>query len=71
MKKLDKTVKRESSDDIFEKGSKFVIVTLEPPNLIGFRLKKTRSKYYLTAGTGYILALKAHINAQKKSKGKK
>ena len=69
MTKLNKIIKRESDATVFEKSKhRNIIITLEPPNLLGFRLKGTRRKYYLTSESCYVLALKAELMAQKKLK---
>ena len=58
-------VRRESLGTVFERGKRRpVVVSIEPPNLLGFRLKGTRRTYYLTAEAGYLMAIKAVLRAQ-------
>jgi len=72
MTKVKKAVYRETAGGIFSQGKKRpVIVSLEPPNVIGFRLKGTRRTYTLTAEGCFMQALKAHLAAEKKEKTKK
>lgn len=68
---LKKTVKRVSSDLVREAGKiRQIVVSLEPPCLLGFRAKGCRKTYYLTAEVCYSLAVKAHVLDQKKQKAK-
>lgn len=68
---LKKPVHRESRGLIREAGKvRQIIITLQPPNLIGFRAKGCRKMYYLTADACYMLAVKAEILAQKREKKK-
>lgn len=69
MVKLKKPVYRESSDLVREAGQvRQVIVSLEPPCLLGFRAKGCRTTYYLTAASCYHTAVKAHVLDLKKQK---
>jgi len=47
-----------------------VIVSLEPPNVIGFRLKGLRRTFFLTVEGCYMQAVKAAVAAEKKEKAK-
>lgn len=68
---VKKPVKRETHGGIFEKGKRRpVIVSIEPPNLLGLRLKGTQRTYYITAEGAYMAALRAALIAQKKEKEK-
>lgn len=68
MTTIRRTVKREMLDEIFERGNRRVIVSLEAPNMVGFRAKGTRRTYYLTASVGWHVALNAHVAAEKRRK---
>lgn len=69
MTKLQKPVARETFAFVRELGKfREVIVTLEPPNLIGFRLKGTRRTYYLEAASAYHAAVKAKVAADQREK---
>lgn len=71
MTKLNKPISRETYDTLFEAGkNRPVIVSVEPPNLIGFRLKGTRRTYYLTAEKLYWLALQTELRAKAAEKRK-
>ncbi len=68
---LKKTVKRVSSDLVREAGKiRQIVVSLEPPCLLGFRAKGCRKTYYLTAEVCYSLAIKAHVLDLKRQKAK-
>jgi hypothetical protein len=67
--KLRRRIARESEAAIWEqRQNRPVIVSLEPPDLIGFRLKGTRRTYHLTAGRCYRLAVQASIEYDRKQK---
>lgn len=69
MTKLNKAIKRESSDSIFEqRKARPVIITLNPPNLVGLRLKGTLRTYYLPAEKLYRLAVQASIEHERKQR---
>lgn len=71
MTKLSKPLQRETSARQFERGkNREVIVSLEPPSRLGFRLKGTKRTFYLEAGACYDLATKAHLFAVAKEKKK-
>ena len=77
MTKLTKKVARETGATVFERKVRPVIVSFEPPDLIGFRLKGTRRTYFLPAGSCYYMAVKGTVAAERaaklaaKKKGKK
>lgn len=69
--KVRKPLYRETIGGVFSAGkTRPVIVSLEPPNVIGFRLKGMRRTYYLTAEGLFFQALKAQLAAEKKEKTK-
>lgn len=69
--KCTKPVFRETHGGILERGKvRPVIVSIEPPDVIGFRLKGMRTTYYLTAGGCFMQAVKAKIAGEKKEKAK-
>ena len=48
MTKLNRPVRRETQATSWERSKiRPIIVSIEPPNLLGFRLKGTRRTYYL------------------------
>ena len=63
------TIRETQGEGVFERSLwRPVIVTVEYPDLIGFRLKGTRRVYRMTAETGFLHAVKmwnAHIKAEK------
>ncbi len=62
MTKLTRVVERETLGTIYSQGKeREVIVSLSPPNVIGFRLKGTHQVYYLTSDGCFMAALKADI----------
>ena len=78
MTMLKRKLTRETSATIFEQGRhRAVMVSLEPPCLIGLRLKGTRRTFYLSADKAYLAAVKAHIaveardNSQRRKKAKR
>lgn len=72
MTKLTKPVRRETDSTVYEQGKhRPVIVSLEPPGLITFRLKGTRRTYRLTVDGCYLLAVKAHLEGLRREKRKK
>ncbi len=69
MTKVKKPVSRESGGTVYERGkNRPVIVILEPPDVIGFRLKGMSKVYRLTTEGCYMAALKADIALKKKEK---
>lgn len=72
MTTLKRKLVRETSATIFELGRhRAVMVSLEPPCLIGLRLKGTRRTFYLTADKTYLAAVKAHVVAEARDKGQR
>jgi len=72
MTDLKKTVKRVSAGVVREAGRlRKVVVILESPNVIKFRAKGCRRSYSLTTDACYHLAIKAHVQDQKRQKTKK
>jgi hypothetical protein len=69
MTKVKKAVSRESGGTVYERGKhRNVIVILEPPDVIGFRLKGMRHVFRLTTEGCYMAAVKAEIALKKKEK---
>lgn len=66
--RVGKVTKREAQGEgVYERCQwRPVIVTIEYPDLIGFRLKGTRRIYRMTAETGFLHAVKMW-NAHEKS----
>jgi hypothetical protein len=48
-----------------------VVVTLYPNATIGFRAKRTRTEYRLPLETAYLMAIKAHEQAERQEKKKR
>ena len=66
---IRRTVKRETFGTVFDRGKRrAVIVTIEQPSLLGFRLKGTRKTYYLTAEAMYWKAVQCHVADEKRRK---
>jgi hypothetical protein len=71
MTDLKKKVSRVTTAQRFERGKRReIIVILEPPDLLGFRLKGQRRTEYLDAESCYCLAVKARVAAEAKEKRK-
>lgn len=71
MTKLKRTVRRETHGTVYSQGKhREVIVSIEPPNVLGFRLKGTRRTYYLTSDGCYLVAVKAALLAEKRERSK-
>jgi hypothetical protein len=69
MTDLLKPVSRRSHGTIFEKSKeRRVIVTLIPPNVLTFRLERTKGEYALTAEKCFQLAVEASVQADKRRK---
>jgi len=69
--KVNKPLYRETCGGIFSRGkTRPVIVSLEPPNVVGFRLKGMHTTYHLTAEGCFMQALKAHLALEKREKAK-
>jgi hypothetical protein len=68
---LKTKVERVSNARIFERSKqREVVIILEPPALVGFRLKGTKRTYWLPADVCYLMALKASQKDEAKRKGK-
>jgi hypothetical protein len=66
---LRKAISRVTKSEVREAGRmRKVIVTLRPPNIIGFRTKGCRTEYQITADGGYWAAMRAHTIAESKEK---
>jgi hypothetical protein len=69
MTDLKKTVSRVSTARIFERSKhRPVIIVLEPPARVGFRLQGTRRTYFLDADTLYMAAVREHEREAQKEK---
>ena len=69
---LHKPVRRVSGVKQYERGkSRPIVVSLEPPGLVGFRLFGTRRTYRLPVGMLFILAARAQADIQKARKAAK
>lgn len=69
--KCTRPIYRETFGGILERGKiRPVIVSVEPPNVIGFRLKGMRTTYYLTAEGCFMQAVKAKVAGDKREKAK-
>lgn len=69
MTKLTKTVQRISAGFVHQASKvRPIVVSLEPPSVLGFRAKGCRKTYKLTAKACYWLAVKAEqrYNARQK-----
>lgn len=72
MTTLKRKLTRETTATIFELGRRrAVMVSLEPPCLIGLRLKGTHRTFYLSADKAYLAAVKAHIAIETRDKSKR
>lgn len=73
MTMLRRKLTRETSATIFESGRhRGVMVSLEPPCLIGLRLKGTRRTFYLPVDRAYLTAGKAqHVAAEARKKSQR
>lgn len=67
---IRKTVKRETRMPVFERGERNVIVSIEPPGVVGFRLKGTRTTYTLPADRLWWIAMQADMAMKKREKAK-
>lgn len=66
---LKKVIRRVSSDVIKDGGiSGPIVIELRPPNLLCFRIKGCRREYILTAGVGYVMAVRAQALSEEKAK---
>jgi hypothetical protein len=68
---IKQRVIRETHGTVFSQGEdRAVIVSIEPPNVLGFRLKGTRQTYYLTADGLFLQALRVYVDAEKRERAK-
>lgn len=67
---IRKPVKRETRMPVFERGMRNVIVSIEPPGLVGFRLKGTRTTYTLPADKLWWHAMRCELAMRKREKAK-
>lgn len=67
---IRKPVKRETIFQVPERGLRNVIVSIEPPGIVGFRLKGMKTTYRLPSDYLWWVAMKAEIAFQKKEKAK-
>lgn len=69
MTKIKSTVSRETFSTIYERGkAREVIVSIESPGVIRFRLKGCRKSYVLPADALFWIAMKAEVLAAKRIK---
>ncbi len=69
MTDLKRKVRRVTAGTVREVGkARAIVVSLEPPQLLGFRAKGCRRTYYLTAETCYLLAVRADVEARRKER---
>jgi hypothetical protein len=72
MTMLKRKLTRETNATVFELGRHHaVMVSLEPPCLIGLRLKGTRRTFYLPVDKAYLAAIKAHVAAEAREKSQR
>lgn len=72
MTDLTKTVARVTRKTVHEASrDRQIVVILEPPGQIGFRLKGTRKVFWLSVEGCYQAAVKAEVAATAKPKRKK
>jgi len=71
MTNLTKSVSWVSAGFVREAGkTRRVVVTMKPPNLLGFRAKGCRKTYWLTTDACYVAAVKADLADQRRQKRK-
>jgi hypothetical protein len=67
----NRIVRRETYDTRYERGKdRPIVVSIEAPNLLGFRLKGTRQTFYLTVEGCYMRAVQIKVAADKAEKAK-
>lgn len=72
MTNLNKPVKRVSHGLVREQGRRRrIVITLRPPNVLGFRAKGCRKEYQLTAEVCYTMAVRAEVLEKKKKRKKR
>lgn len=69
MTTLSKPVRRVSPATVREQGkARQIVVTLRPPNIIGFRASGCRREYQLPLEACYTMAVRAHVLGEKKGR---
>lgn len=59
---IRKPVSRTTRGKVREAGKfRDVVVTIRPPNIVGFRAKGCRTEYCITAEVGYMMGVRAHL----------
>jgi len=73
MTSLNRPVKRTNAGMVREGGKmRAIIITIRPPNIIGFRAKGCHKEYQLTTEACYIMAVRAQVlDLQKQKKLKR
>lgn len=66
--KLEKPIKRQSASQVYEGKLRPIIITIDPSDRIGFRLKGRQRTYWLPIATCHRIAVEASIEAQKAAK---
>lgn len=66
MTKLTKKVQRESDASVYERSKyRAIIVSVEPPDRIGFRLKGTQRSYTLPIAMCFRIAVEAEVESRR------
>ena len=69
MTRLQKVVRRVTNVEQYELGkSRPIVVSVEPPGLLGFRLLGTRRTYRLPVGACFMLAVRAEADDKRRAK---
>lgn len=72
MTHLSRKVKRISDATVREAGRpRAIVVIISPPGTISFRAKGCRRTYSLDLETCYTMAVRAHVEAEKKKRKQK
>lgn len=64
--KTKQTVEVETDSTVFERGTRKVVVKVEPSGIVSFRLKGTQRSYDLKACALYHAAVKASVGRGRK-----
>ncbi len=64
MTDLSKPVTRRTAGETVK--SRRVIVTMKPPDLVGFRLERTQETFWMCAASGYYRAAGASVETEQK-----
>ena len=71
MTTLTRKIKRETAAQVYSRGLRPIIVSLEPPGLqIGLRAKGEHNTYYISIEWAYKQAVEAHVRAERERKRK-